>query len=241
MVYDSILVDSDRRQPHALMSTEAVSTLDAKLRTLTTQPGVYLMKDAEGVIIYVGKAKSLRSRVRSYFQGGAQHGIKTREMVRRVTDFDTIVVRSEAEALILENNLIKENRPRFNINLRDDKTYPYIKVTQEPVPRIFVTRRLQPLQIDGPIDRVYHMASAVGVRLIMEQPVKTIPRASASSQRPKLQVDRGPMRRGGQTSPHSRSSPPLRRSRRSRSLRTPCGWSCRSRPGARRGPPRWTI
>jgi excinuclease ABC subunit C len=135
--------DPDRPQPpDALMSTEAASQLDAKLRTLTTQPGVYLMKDAEGVIIYVGKAKSLRSRVRSYFQGGAQHGIKTREMVRRVVDFDTIVVRSEAEALILENNLIKENRPRFNINLRDDKTYPYIKVTDEAFPRVYVTRRL---------------------------------------------------------------------------------------------------
>jgi excinuclease ABC subunit C len=135
--------DPDRPQPpDVLMSTEAASQLDAKLRTLTTQPGVYLMKDAEGVIIYVGKAKSLRSRVRSYFQGGAQHGIKTREMVRRVVDFDTIVVRSEAEALILENNLIKENRPRFNINLRDDKTYPYIKVTDEAFPRVYVTRRL---------------------------------------------------------------------------------------------------
>jgi excinuclease ABC subunit C len=118
------------------------TTLDAKLRTLTTSPGVYLMKDAEGTIIYVGKAKSLRSRVRSYFQSGTQHGIKTREMVRRVVDFDTIVVRSEAEALILENNLIKENRPRFNINLKDDKTYPYIKVTSEAFPRVFVTRRL---------------------------------------------------------------------------------------------------
>ncbi|HEX6911714.1 MAG TPA: excinuclease ABC subunit UvrC [Longimicrobium sp.] len=118
------------------------STLEAKLRTLTTKPGVYLMKDAEGTILYVGKAKSLRPRVRSYFQSGSQHGIKTREMVRRVTDFDTIVVRSEAEALILENNLIKENRPRFNINLKDDKTYPYIKVTAEAFPRVFVTRRL---------------------------------------------------------------------------------------------------
>ncbi len=77
------------------------ATLEAKLRTLTTAPGVYLMKDAEGAILYVGKAKSLRPRVRSYFQSGAQHGIKTREMVRRVADFDTIVVRSEAEALIL--------------------------------------------------------------------------------------------------------------------------------------------
>ena len=123
--------------------SESTSTLESKLRTLPTQPGVYLMKDAEGTIIYVGKAKSLRARVRSYFQGGAQHGIKTREMVRRVDDVDTIVVRTEAEALILENNLIKENRPRFNINLKDDKTYPYIKVTDEAFPRVFVTRTLR--------------------------------------------------------------------------------------------------
>jgi excinuclease ABC subunit C len=123
--------------------SESTPTLEAKLRTLPTQPGVYLMKDAAGTIIYVGKAKSLRARVRSYFQGGAQHGIKTREMVRRVDDVDTIVVRTEAEALILENNLIKENRPRFNINLKDDKTYPYIKVTDEAFPRVFVTRTLR--------------------------------------------------------------------------------------------------
>jgi excinuclease ABC subunit C len=123
--------------------SERTTHLDSKLRTLSTQPGVYLMKDAEGTIIYVGKAKSLRSRVRSYFQSGAQHGIKTREMVRRVEDFETIVVRSEAEALILENNLIKENRPRFNINLKDDKTYPYIKVTDEVFPKVFVTRTLR--------------------------------------------------------------------------------------------------
>lgn len=123
--------------------SERTSTLESKLRTLPTQPGVYLMKDAEGTIIYVGKAKSLRARVRSYFQGGAQHGIKTREMVRRVDDVDTFVVRTEAEALILENNLIKENRPRFNISLKDDKTYPYIKVTDEAFPRVFVTRTLR--------------------------------------------------------------------------------------------------
>jgi excinuclease ABC subunit C len=117
--------------------------LKAKLRHLPTRPGVYLMKDAEGAILYVGKANSLRSRVRSYFSSSAQHSLKTREMVRRAVDVDTIVVRSEAEALMLENNLIKEHRPRFNINLRDDKTYPYIKVTvNEPFPRVFVTRRL---------------------------------------------------------------------------------------------------
>ena len=121
--------------------TEA-TTLDARLRSLPTQPGVYLMKDGDGTILYVGKAKSLRARVRSYFASAAQHSLKTREMVRRVADVETIVVRSEAEALILENNLIKEHRPRFNINLRDDKSYPYIKVTAEAFPRVFVTRRL---------------------------------------------------------------------------------------------------
>ena len=117
-------------------------TLQDKLKHLPPRPGVYLMKDAEGVILYVGKAKSLRARVRSYFQSGAQHGIKTRELVRRIADLDTIVVSTEAEALMLENNLIKENRPRFNINLKDDKTYPYIKVTAERFPRVYVTRRL---------------------------------------------------------------------------------------------------
>ncbi len=121
----------------------ATTTLDARLRGISTAPGVYLMKDAAGEILYVGKAKSLRPRVRSYFASSAQHSLKTREMVRRVDDVETIVVDSEAEALILENNLIKEHRPRFNINLRDDKTYPYVKVTvQERYPRVFVTRTL---------------------------------------------------------------------------------------------------
>src|SRR6202008_1052422 len=119
------------------------STLEGKLRHLPTRPGVYLMKDAAGTIVSVGKAGALRSRVRSYFQSGAQHGVKTAELVRRVADVDTIVTSGEAEALILENNLIKEHRSRFNISLRDDKSYPYIKVTlNERFPRVFVTRRL---------------------------------------------------------------------------------------------------
>ena len=115
-----------------------------KLRHLPTSPGVYLMKDAGGQVLYVGKAKSLRPRVRSYFTRTASaSSLKTRELVKRVDDVETIVVQSEAEALILENNLIKEYGPRFNISLRDDKTYPYIKVTvQEPFPRVMVTRRL---------------------------------------------------------------------------------------------------
>lgn len=101
------------------------------------------MKDAAGEILYVGKAKSLKSRVRSYFARSAGHSLKTRELVRRVADFETLVVDTEAEALILENNLIKEHSPRFNINLKDDKTYPYIKVSvQEEFPRVYVTRRL---------------------------------------------------------------------------------------------------
>ncbi|MQA88821.1 MAG: excinuclease ABC subunit C [Gemmatimonas sp.] len=114
-----------------------------KLKHLPSGPGVYLMKAPDGEVLYVGKAKSLRSRVRSYFGAGVTESVKTQELVRRIADVDTIVVGSEAEALILENNLIKEYRPRFNINLRDDKTYPYVKVTvREPFPRVFVTRRL---------------------------------------------------------------------------------------------------
>jgi excinuclease ABC subunit C len=118
------------------------STVEAKLRHLPASPGVYLFKDAAGEIVYVGKAKSLRSRVRSYFQAGTTHSIKTRELVRRVEDRGDDRGGLGAEALILENNLIKEHRPRFNISLRDDKTYPYIKVTAERFPRVYVTRRL---------------------------------------------------------------------------------------------------
>jgi excinuclease ABC subunit C len=126
---------------------------------------VYLMKDAAGEIIYVGKAKSLRSRVRSYFQAGGTHSIKTRELVRRIEDLETIVVDTEAEALILENNLIKEHRPRFNISLRDDKTYPYIKVTAERFPRVYVTRRLDKdgSRYFGPYTDVRRMRQALEV------------------------------------------------------------------------------
>ena len=116
--------------------------LKDQLKNLPTRPGVYLYKDAAGAVVYVGKAGSLRPRVRSYFSAAAQSP-KTREMMRHVASLDTIVVATEAEALILESNLIKEYKPRFNIQLRDDKRYPYIKVTiKEPFPRVFVTRKL---------------------------------------------------------------------------------------------------
>jgi excinuclease ABC subunit C len=117
--------------------------VEAKLNSLPTRPGVYFFKDAAGEILYIGKAKSLRSRVRGHFAVDGATSLKNREMLRRVADMDTIVVGSEAEALLLEANLIKEHRPRFNIQLRDDKRYPYIKVTlQESFPRVYVTRRL---------------------------------------------------------------------------------------------------
>ncbi|HEV2131834.1 MAG TPA: excinuclease ABC subunit UvrC, partial [Longimicrobiaceae bacterium] len=138
--------------------------LRLKLRLLPETPGVYLMKDAAGEILYVGKAKALRSRLRSYFSSRPSESLKTRELVRRIADFDTIVVDSEADALILENNLIKEHQPRFNISLRDDKTYPYIKVTvQEPFPRVFVTRKLQQdgARYFGPYTDVRRMRQAL--------------------------------------------------------------------------------
>jgi excinuclease ABC subunit C len=114
----------------------------AKLAHLPDTPGVYLWKDAAGTVLYVGKAKRLRPRVRSYYADQA-HSPKTQMLMALVTDLETIVVPSETQALLLEYNLIKEHRPRFNILLRDDKTYPYVKVTvQEPYPRVFVTRRL---------------------------------------------------------------------------------------------------
>ena len=111
---------------------------------LSAEPGVYLFHGGRGEVLYVGKAKSLRVRVRSYLAGSRGVGIKTRELVRSTTTVETLVVASEEEALILEANLIKEHQPRFNIQLRDDKKYPYVKVTvNEPFPRAYVTRRVR--------------------------------------------------------------------------------------------------
>jgi excinuclease ABC subunit C len=116
----------------------------AKLPHLPDGPGVYLWKDADGKILYVGKAKSLRARVRSYYGADQLESPKTDHLIRKSADVETIVVPTEAHALILEANLIKEHHPRFNIALRDDKSYPYIKVTvQEPFPRVYVTRQLR--------------------------------------------------------------------------------------------------
>ncbi len=116
----------------------------AKIRTIPPKPGCYLYKNAEGVVIYVGKAKNLRSRVRSYFLEASQANAKTGSLMREAVDVEYITVDNEREALALENNLIKQRKPRFNILLRDDKTYPYIKLTTgDRYPKVFVTRKLR--------------------------------------------------------------------------------------------------
>jgi len=118
-------------------------TVAQKLQHLPDGPGVYLWKGADGVVLYVGKAKRLRSRVRSYFASDHPFSLKTQHLVRNIADLETIVVPTEAHALVLEANLIKEYHPKFNIALRDDKSYPYIKVTvNEPFARMFVTRQV---------------------------------------------------------------------------------------------------
>src|SRR5437868_3246121 len=115
-----------------------------KIRTLPAAAGVYLYKNAEDQVIYVGKAKNLRNRVSSYFHEGKVEDTKTGTLVREAVDVDYIVVANDKEALALENNLIKQKKPRFNILLRDDKTYPYVKLTLgETYPRVYVTRRLK--------------------------------------------------------------------------------------------------
>ncbi|MGD8778644.1 MAG: excinuclease ABC subunit UvrC [Ignavibacteria bacterium] len=115
--------------------------LKSKLESLPVDPGVYQFKDKNGKVIYIGKAKNLRNRVRTYFQNSVDSP-KTAIMVRKVEDFELIITESEIEALVLESNLIKDKKPRYNINLKDDKSFPYIRVTNEPFPQIFPTRNI---------------------------------------------------------------------------------------------------
>jgi excinuclease ABC subunit C len=131
--------DQQLEADNALLVPNA--TLAEKLHTLPKNPGVYLHKNAEGTIIYVGKAKNLRNRVRSYFQNRPMDA-KTTALVRKIADLEFIITDSEVEALILENTLIKQHKPKYNILLKDDKSYPYICVTNEPFPRIFHTRKI---------------------------------------------------------------------------------------------------
>src|SRR5713101_420614 len=135
-----------------------------KVANLPLQPGVYLFKDAAGTILYVGKARSLRGRVKSYFLESRWQDAKTGSLVRETADLDYIVVDNEKEALALENNLIKQHKPKFNILLRDDKTYPYIRYTAyEKYPRVYVTRRLNK---DGSIYFGPYFPASLAYRLV---------------------------------------------------------------------------
>ena len=161
--------------------------LQRKLDTLPDGPGVYLWKDAHGEILYVGKAKRLKSRVRSYFATDFDASPKNRLLQRLIADVETIVVTSEAQSLILENNLIKEYRPRFNVRLKDDKSYPSIAVTlADPFPRVIVTRRR-----DIPGARYYGPYTDVGqLRRTLAIIRRLYHRASCADDLPREQRDR---------------------------------------------------
>ena len=117
-------------------------TIAEKLKTLPTDAGIYIHKNAAGKIVYIGKAKNLKNRVRSYFHSSRNHDPKTRQLVKVIADFEFIVVDNEVEALVLESNLIKKHKPKFNVFLKDDKSYPHLKLTNEPFPKVVVTRKL---------------------------------------------------------------------------------------------------
>ena len=120
-----------------------MSNIEEELKKLPSKPGVYIMHDKEDKIIYVGKAISLKNRVRQYFQSSKNHSSKVKSMVKNIDKFEYIITDSELEALILECNLIKKNRPKFNVLLKDDKTYPYIKIDiKSEYPNVFITRKI---------------------------------------------------------------------------------------------------
>jgi len=145
--------------------------IKTRLENLPTRPGVYLFRDAKHVVLYVGKAKQLRSRVRSYFQKSRPHDPRLQIMINKIADLEFIVTDNDVEALILEANLIKEYKPRYNINLKDDKSYPYIRITAEDFPQVYPTRKIvqDGSQYFGPYTNVKDMRHALNTlkRLFM--------------------------------------------------------------------------
>ena len=125
------------------MASEHVQSI---LKVLPDKPGIYQHLDKDGRILYIGKAKSLKKRVSSYFNKNLSSG-RTRVMVQKIADIRTVVTQNELEALLLENSLIKEHQPRYNVNLKDDKTYPWIVIKKERFPRIFYTRKIIPFMM----------------------------------------------------------------------------------------------
>src|SRR4051812_27819138 len=120
------------------------SPLESKIKGLAEEPGVYMMKDASGGILYVGKAKNLKSRVSSYFQDSKDKSSRTELMVRKIADFEVVITDTEVEALVLEYNLIKRYKPRFNVVFRDDKSYPYVRLDlNHPFPKLEYVRKVR--------------------------------------------------------------------------------------------------
>ena len=130
-----------------------------KIKQIPTKPGVYFFKDESGEIIYIGKAKQLRNRVRSYFQQSKHQSAKNISMIKKIANVEWLVVRSEVEALLTEANLIKKHQPHYNVSLKDDKSFPYIRITKEPYPRIFITRNIirDGSKYFGPYTDVMHL------------------------------------------------------------------------------------
>ena len=166
------------------------SDIKTKLENLPTKPGVYLMKDTLGKIIYVGKAKSLKNRVRAYFLDTPPYHPKISALISKISDFDILATDSEMEALILEANLIKEYKPRYNVNLKDDKRYPYLKVTDEPFPRVLVVRRVKKdkAKYFGPYTNVKAMRHTLKI-LRRVFPIRSCNYALPSARKIKLCLD----------------------------------------------------
>ena len=194
--------------------------LEHRLRVAPEKPGVYLMKDAEENVIYVGKALVLRHRLRSYFGSNSGHGVKVRRLVSQIADFEFIVTDTEAEALILENTLIKRYKPRYNARLKDDKTYPFLKIDlKEEFPRVYITRQVAKdgARYFGPF------ATAGSVRHTMDLIKKLFPTAPAPRTSPAPTP--APVWNTSSTvaSPLHPATPPRRSTPRS-SNRSSCSW-----------------
>jgi len=142
-----------------ILKAEMTSIKKNQIKQIPTKPGVYFFKDLENEIIYIGKAKNLRNRVRSYFQKSKHQSAKNISLIKRISNVEWLVVRSEVEALLTEANLIKQHQPHYNVSLKDDKSFPYIRITKEPYPRVFITREVvrDGSKYFGPYTDVYHL------------------------------------------------------------------------------------
>jgi len=142
-----------------ILKAEMTSIKQNQIKQIPTKPGVYFFKDVENEIIYIGKAKNLRNRVRSYFQKSKYQSAKNISLIKRIANVEWLVVRSEVEALLTEANLIKQHQPHYNVSLKDDKSFPYIRITKEPYPRVFITREVvrDGSKYFGPYTDVYHL------------------------------------------------------------------------------------